>query len=113
VTPSVVVCNNPYQMKVFGLENVSHVDRSVLNVYVARAKGPVGLVRLLLASAFRRLDNLREFETISQQSVRIDVRRRRALPVSIDGEVVAMKTPLEYAVRRGGLKVVVPEGNAE
>src|SRR5215218_5753655 len=110
VTPSVVVCNNPYQMKVFGLENVSYTDRSVLNVYVARATGPIGLVRLLLASAFRRLDNVREFETISQQSVRINVHRRRNVTVSIDGEVVEMKTPLEYGVRRAGLKVVVPGG---
>ena len=112
VTPSVVVCNNPYQMKVFGLENVSYADRSVLNVYVARATGPVGLVRLLLASAVRRLDNVREFETITQPSVRIGVHRRRNLAVSIDGEVVELKTPLEYGVRRAGLKVVVPEGNA-
>jgi diacylglycerol kinase family enzyme len=113
LTPSVVVCNNPYQMKVFGVENVSHTDRSILNVYVARATGPIGLVRLLLASAVRRLDNLREFETICQPSVRIAVHRRRSLPVSIDGEVVELKTPLEYGVRRGGLRVVVPEGNAE
>ena len=109
LTPSVVVCNNPYQMKVFGLENVSYTDRSILNVYVARATGPIGLVRLLLASAVRRLDNLREFETICQPSVRIAVHRRRSLPVSIDGEVVELKTPLEYGVSRGALRVVVPQ----
>ena len=37
VTPSVIVCNNAHQMKVFGLENVSYSDRGVLNVYLARA----------------------------------------------------------------------------
>src|SRR3954452_3759851 len=37
ITPSVIVCNNPHQMRVFGVENVSHSDRSLLNVYVARA----------------------------------------------------------------------------
>ena len=113
VTPSVIVCNNPYQMQVFGLEGVSHPDRGMLNVYVARSKGPIGMVRLLLASMVKMLANLRDFEAISLPSVRISTRRRGRIPVSVDGEVLELETPLHYEVRAGGLRVIKPKGNAE
>ena len=113
VTPSVVVCNNAHQMKVFGVETASYPGRHVLNVYVAKARGPVSLIRLTVAALFRRLDtaNARDFEVLPLPALRINLRRRR-LPVSIDGEVVEMETPLEYRVRRGGLKVIAPGGGA-
>src|SRR5687767_9147795 len=53
VTPSVIVCNNEHQMKVFGLENVSYSDRGVLNVYLARATKWWGVVWLILRAAVR------------------------------------------------------------
>jgi len=112
LTPSVIVCNNAHQMKVFGVEEVSHPDRGMLNVYVARARGAAGLVRLVLAALFRRLGSLRDFEVIVLPEVRVDVprRRRRRIRVSIDGELTDLDLPLNYRIRRGGLKVIVPAG---
>jgi diacylglycerol kinase family enzyme len=114
ITPSVIVCNNAHQMQVFGVNNISHPSRDVLNVYVARATGPVAVLRLLLAALFRRLNtaHVRDFEALALPALRIDLRRRK-LPVSIDGEVVEMRTPLDYRVRRGGLKVLVPKPRDE
>jgi diacylglycerol kinase family enzyme len=81
----------------------------VLNAYVAKARGPVGLVRLLLTALFRRLDtaNAREFETVCASTLRIGLHRRK-LPVSIDGEVVRLDPPLRYRIRPGGLRVLAP-----
>ena len=38
ITPSVIVCNNPHQMEVFGVTGASVPDRGLLNVYVATAR---------------------------------------------------------------------------
>jgi len=107
VTPSVIVCNNPHQMRVFGVENVSSPSRSVLNVYVARATGWAGLLWLAVRAAFRTLDSARNFEAFTVEEVTIHTRRHTAR-VSIDGEVTDLPTPLQYRVRRGGLRVVEP-----
>jgi len=107
ITPSVIVCNNPHQMRVFGVDNVSHADRSVLNVYVARSTNWAGLVWLIVRAAFRTLDSARTFEAFTLTDVTIHTRRRSAR-VSIDGEVTDLPTPLVYQVRRGALRVVEP-----
>jgi diacylglycerol kinase family enzyme len=107
ITPSVIVCNNPHQMRVFGVDNVSHADRSILNVYVARSTNWAGLVWLIVRAAFRTLDSARKFEAFTLADVTIHTRRRSAR-VSIDGEVTDLPTPLAYRVRRGGLRVVEP-----
>ena len=107
ITPSVIVCNNPHQMRVFGVENVSYADRSILNVYVAKARNWLGLVWLIVRAAFRTLDNARNFEAFTLREVTIHTRGNSAR-VSIDGEVTDLPTPLRYRVSRGGLRVVVP-----
>ena len=108
LTPSVIVCNNPHQMQVFGLHNVSYPGRGVLNVYLARSTGWLGLAWLILRAAFRTLDTARNFEALAFPELAISI-RRRTLRVSVDGEVVDMQPPLRYRVRRGGLKVIVPD----
>lgn len=109
ITPSVIVCNNPHQMRVFGVENVSNVGRSMLNVYVARATNWTGLVGLIIRAAFRALDSADNFEAFTLKEVAIHTRRRSAR-VSIDGEISDLNMPLVYRVRAGGLKVVEAVG---
>ncbi len=106
LTPSVIVCTNPHQMEVFGVEDVSYPERGVLNVYVARTRGPLGLLALILRALVRRLGDARSFETLVLPEVTLEAGRR--LLVSIDGEVTAMRTPLHYRIRRRGLRVVRP-----
>ena len=107
LTPSVIVCNNPHQMKVFGVDNVSYPGRGVLNVYLARSTRGLGLLWLIVRAFFRRLDTARSFESMALPEVTIHTRRGTAR-VSIDGEVTDMQTPLRYRVRRGGLQVLGP-----
>ena len=107
LTPSVIVCNNPHQMKVFGVENVSYPGRGILNVYLARSTRGAGLLWLIVRAMFRRLDTARSFESMALPEVTIHTRRATAR-VSIDGEVTDLPTPLRYRVRRGGLRVLAP-----
>jgi diacylglycerol kinase family enzyme len=107
VTPALLVCTNVHQMEVFGVSGLSVSQRGVLNVYVARTRRLIGLVRLLLAAATRRLKALREFESLATTGLTIHY-RRPTLRVSVDGEVVRFRTPLHYKIRKAALTVVAP-----
>lgn len=107
VTPSVIIGNNVHQMRVFGVESVSHPGRDVLNVYLARATKWYEVVWLFIRAALRLLRTAKKFESLVLPEVTIDTRNRHAR-VSVDGEVTDLRTPLHYRVRRGGLKIIRP-----
>jgi diacylglycerol kinase family enzyme len=107
-TPSVIICNNPHQMKVFGVENASVPERGLLNVYVTTRPTRRTLLWQLLRAATNNIhENTRNLETMALPEMRIDSRRRH-VAVSIDGEVVDLKTPLRYRIHERPLKVLVP-----
>ena len=108
VTPSVIVCNNPYQMKVFGVEDASVTDRSILNVYIAKETRPMGLVRLLVRAAVGRLDEASNFEVLPMREFALFT--RRGVRLSIDGELIDdVRPPFRFRVRMTGLKVLRPQ----
>jgi len=107
ITPSVIVCNNPHQMKVFGVESASVPERGLLNVYVARSHRRLGMIWLIIRAMFKSLDTAKNFEAMALPEVTIDTAHRHAR-VSIDGEVTDMRPPLKYKVRETGLRVIVP-----
>jgi diacylglycerol kinase family enzyme len=111
LTPSVIVCNNSHQMKVFGIEDVTTFDRSTLNVFLARATRWWGIVWLILRAAFRSVENAKHFESLVLTKFSIETRHRHAR-VSVDGEVTDLAMPLNYRVRRAGLKVIKPAPQA-
>jgi diacylglycerol kinase family enzyme len=106
-TPSVIVCNNPHQMKVFGVESASVPERGLLNVYVARSHRRSSMIWLFIRAMFSRLNQAKNFEAMALPEVSIDTPRHSAR-VSIDGEVTDMRPPLRYKVRETGLRVLVP-----
>lgn len=107
VTPSVIVCNNSHQMKVLGIENLTTADRGTLNVFLARSTNWWGIVWLIIRAVFRRVESAKNFESLVLEEFSIETHHRDAR-VSIDGEVTDFSTPLNYRVRRGGLKVIIP-----
>jgi diacylglycerol kinase family enzyme len=106
-TPSVIVCNNPHQMKVFGVESASIPERGLLNVYVARSRRRLSMIWLFIRAMFNSLDTAAKFESMALPEVTIETHRHSAR-VSIDGEVTDMHPPLRYKVRQTGLRVLVP-----
>ena len=107
ITPSVIVCNNPHQMKVFGVESASVPERGLLNVYVARRSSRLSMIWLFIRAMFNSLDQAKNFESLALREVTIDTTHRHAR-VSIDGEVTDLRPPLRYKVRQTGLRVIVP-----
>lgn len=107
LTPSLIICNNRYQMQAFGVEAQSATDRRLLNVYVAHARRPLEMLWLAIRALLRVLGTSNLFEVIAAPELTVKL-RRRGVTVSIDGELVRMRTPLRYRVRENALRVITP-----
>lgn len=108
-TVSVIICNNPHQMEVFGVTDASVPERGLLNIYLTTRSKRRTLIWLMARAAAGAIDQkTRHFETLALAEFRIDA-KRKVLPVSLDGEVMDLPTPLNYRVREKPLKVIVPK----
>jgi diacylglycerol kinase family enzyme len=106
-TPSIIVCNNPYQMRAFGVAAASVPERGLLNVYVANHATRGNVVWLMLQALVGRLERSRNFTAMALPEIRVDTWQRR-IEVSIDGEVITMRPPLYYSIRPQPLRVLMP-----
>jgi diacylglycerol kinase family enzyme len=106
-TPCVVIGNNEYRFGVLELGTRERLDAGELCVYVARPKGPIGLLLLAFRAAFGGLEQAREFQMFRTKTAEIGSGASR-LPVSLDGEVRMLRPPLRYDIRAGALRVIGP-----
>jgi len=107
LTPVVFIGNNEYQMRGFDIGARESLERGVLSVYIVKKGRRAALVRLSLAALLGRLEQERDFESLTATELVIETNRRRVL-VSTDGEVQPMTSPLQYRVRPRDLRVIVP-----
>jgi diacylglycerol kinase family enzyme len=107
-TPFVFIGNNSYRMEGFRLGSRDALDRGELCVGVARYRiGRIGLLRVAFRALFGRARQERDLEILSSRELHIHSRRKR-VPVSLDGEVALMETPLRYRIQPGALQVIAP-----
>jgi diacylglycerol kinase family enzyme len=106
-TPLLFVGNNEYRVDLGAPGQRKRLDAGELNVLVMRKRTRRGFIA---ASIRALLDRSR-----SDDMVRLDgVKRlrvsshRRHLAVSLDGEVVRAKQPLDYRIRSKALRVIAP-----
>ena len=109
-TPFVFVGNNEYQMEGFNMGTRARLDAGCLSVYSVRRERRWGLLRLALRALFGRLRTSDDFDAFCTSALRIESQRQH-MHVALDGEVVRMDAPLSYRVRKGSLRVIVPEGS--
>ena len=110
-TRFVLVGNNEYAMSVFTPGERNLFDSGNLYLYIANCSDRLclfGLALLALVSNATRSDR---FDSWSIPEVTIDVRRKRKrqVPVVLDGEVVLLEPPLRYRTRAKELRVLVPK----
>lgn len=110
-TPFVFVGNNEYQMEGFNMGTRGCLNAGCLSVYSVRHERRWGLLRLAVRALFGRLRPSGDFDAFCTSAVRIESLHRH-MHVALDGEVVRMDAPLNYRVRAGALRVIVPEGSA-
>lgn len=106
----VFVCNNPQELDYYQIRGRHCLDQDRLAVYLPEPLSPFQMLRLGLRMFFRGLKDAEGYDALCAREMRLETRRPR-LPVSIDGEVEMMTTPLIYRMRPGALRVLVPAGS--
>lgn len=87
-----LVANNSYELSLFSIGERERLDEGHLHLYAAKGVLP------------------HAWEERSGDSFRVDAPEHR-LQAAIDGEPVELKTPLELAVERGALRVLLPRAH--
>jgi diacylglycerol kinase family enzyme len=106
-TPLVFVGNNAYAMNGLEIGRRERLTDGQLSLYIPRRGGRFALFGIALRALVGRLDAEAEFDLATASELRIVTPRRR-VRTALDGEVQTLRSPLEYRVRCGALRVVVP-----
>jgi diacylglycerol kinase family enzyme len=113
-TPLLLVSNNPAEMRLLRFGSRSRLDTGRLMVYVHHGASYLALLHTLLVGLLRDVRAAGRFEQWLTPEVQIDLRRHRAVPVFLDGELLHLQPPLRYRLLPGRLLVAAPaQGNAE
>jgi diacylglycerol kinase family enzyme len=105
----VFIGNNEYQMEGFSIGERSGLSDGRLSLYVTQRTGRFGLLRLALRALVGRLQQARDFDMLTAATLVVRPRQPQ-IRVATDGEIQLMRSPLEYRVRPGALRVIVPAG---
>jgi diacylglycerol kinase family enzyme len=110
-THFVLVGNNEYSMSVFTPGKRNLFDSGNLYLYITNCPDKLGLFRLALLALVSNATRSDRFDSWCIPELTIDVRRKkkRKLPVFLDGEVVLLDPPLRYRVRARELRVLAPK----
>jgi diacylglycerol kinase family enzyme len=107
-TPFVFVGNNEYRMMGLHAASRDSLSGGHLALYVMHAGHRRSLLWLAAEVLWRGVDRVDELELFRVGEATVETRRPR-LQVAIDGEVVALASPLIYRCRPGALTVIAPE----
>jgi diacylglycerol kinase family enzyme len=111
-TPFVFAGNNEYQLSGLELGGRRRLTAGVLHVCMAPGMSRAGVVRMIVAAVFGRIHTIEGFESFLTTDLTLDARLRK-VQVSLDGEVTTLDNPLQYRIRPGALRVVVPGDEAD
>jgi YegS/Rv2252/BmrU family lipid kinase len=106
-TPLLFVGNNDYRLDLPAAGKRESIEEGSLSVYVMRKKTRRGFIAASLRVLF---DRAREDDMVRIDHVeRLRVASRHgSLAVSLDGEVLRARTPLDYKIRKRALRVIAP-----
>lgn len=107
-TPFVFVGNNEYKIDLFNLGIRETLCSNKLSIYTAHCSGRWGLIKIVFKALFNKLHQDEDFTLLLVNEMKLES-KRKVVDVSIDGEVIKMKTPLYYKIRPGQLTVILPK----
>lgn len=108
-----LITNNDYA-EVFGvLPQRTSLNAGHFTVYVSTHRTRLGLLRSFLAYVLGRWKEDREVKRLQTTELEIHARRKRVLPVMMDGEVEKLELPLRITLRPGVLQVIAPREAAK
>ena len=111
-TTSLVVSNNLYAPSDQAPHKLAKqsLHANILGIYVAKPTTFFGRLRLLFNLQRGALEADPALSRDQATQITVTSRRRKEW-VSIDGEPVKLRTPIEFSVRHNALKIIVPAGS--
>lgn len=106
-TPCLFVGNNSYAVDGLSLGERARLDGGVLCVCTVDDRSRRRWVLLALRALVGRASGDPSVTIVTARRVRVDTGVGE-IPVSVDGESLVLRQPLDYRVRPGALKVLVP-----
>jgi len=106
-SPFIVVGNGSYVLSGLSLGQRDDIADGRLSLYVAPSTGRVGALSLPFRALAGTLERYERFETFCAERITATFGHHR-IETGIDGEVQVLESPLNFEVRRGALRVLVP-----
>lgn len=108
-TPTLVVCNNPLQLEQIGIDPALPDDRDHLVALASRPVGTGALYLLLVQGLLSRMGEADNVITIGFENMTVRPGARpRTVKVAVDGEILRMRTPLQFRIAPGVLPLLIP-----
>jgi diacylglycerol kinase family enzyme len=98
-SPLILVGNGAYVVSGLNLGARDEIADGKLSLYVTRGTRRLGALALPIRALLGSLEAYEQFEVFSANDIAMHVAARH-LAVAIDGELVALATPLRFAIRR-------------
>ncbi len=111
-TLNVFVGNNALQLEKIGLAAARELPDDHLSIVILKPLSILRRIRLALLGIFRSMDLEPQIERLSAKSFTLETRRPH-LKAAIDGELISLKSPLEFACASHDLLVMIPQGGAQ
>ncbi len=103
----VLIANNEHELETWRVGHRQSINEGHLWVYVMRKCSRWAVLRYFASFLMKRFSRHDAFDVFKVKEVRIES-KRKSIRVGIDGEVVRMRTPLEYASKPQALRVIAP-----
>lgn len=107
-TPFVLVANNEHDLEDWRVGHRTSIDRGFLWVYVMRKTSRWAVLKFLASFLLKRFSRHDAFDIYQVKEFKIESKREK-ISVGVDGEVIRMRTPLEYCSRPKALRVIAPK----
>jgi diacylglycerol kinase family enzyme len=104
-------CNNPEELDYFRLHGRQCIEAGNLALYLPKPLSKQGILRLGLRLLARKTEENRDFDMVCARELQLEI-EPSPVPVSLDGEVEMMETPLRYRLLVGALRVRIPPATA-
>ncbi|GEP41988.1 diacylglycerol/lipid kinase family protein [Brevifollis gellanilyticus] len=107
-TRAVIIANNDYE-DVFGvLPKRESLDGGFFTVHLSTHRSRYGMMKSFFAWLFGRWKEDREVKRLRTTELEIHARKKRHLPVMMDGEVDRLPLPLKITLKPKALNVLAP-----
>lgn len=108
-TPTLVVCNNPLQLEHIGIEPALPDDRDHLIALASRPVSTGALYMIMLQGLLSRMGEADNVISIGFENMKVRLgSRSRLVKVAVDGEILRMRTPLQFSIAPGVLPLLIP-----